>query len=258
MSTAFDDDRDSESSHDSSGRPSSPDIQVGDVTTTAPEFQARDAVAPRARGTAPDVPVVVNHDGETDPGECDLAAALAAGDRRRVMTTLVEAHGEHVYCYCRRILGTDAESDDASQKVFEQAFQCLQDLPRVRCVRAWLLRIARNRCIDRLRASRRDPRTLEHRELSAIIDRGASNGAGDRDPWISKALDECLDRLDSRRRAVLVLRFRDGLSFTEISELMRETEGALRVRLVRALSALRKCLEGKGVRPCLEGKGIRS
>jgi RNA polymerase sigma-70 factor (ECF subfamily) len=48
---------------------------------------------------------------------------------------------------------------------------------------------------------------------------------------------------------VLVLRFQDGLSFEEISKLTHDRPGALRVRLSRALPALRRCLEGKGVQP---------
>jgi RNA polymerase sigma-70 factor (ECF subfamily) len=128
-----------------------------------------------------------------------------------------------------------------------QAFQCLESLPHVRSIRGWLLGIARNRCIDRLRAIRRSPRVVTHNELCAIVD--ASESSGGNDPRVRKALDECLDRLHDKSRAVLILRFCDGLSYNEIATKMSDTAGALRIRLVRALEALRRCLERKGVRP---------
>ena len=178
-----------------------------------------------------------------------LAAALEAGDGDQAMEILVELHGEHVYRYCRRLLGEGADSDDASQTVFMQAFQSLKDLTRVRSARAWLLGIARNRCLDRLRALRRGPEPLEDNDLHAIVEQHPGFPASDDDPRVRKALDDCLDELDPRSRAVLVLRFHDELTYEEMSRLTSDTPGALRVRLVRALPLLRRCLESKGVQP---------
>ncbi|HZJ66476.1 MAG TPA: RNA polymerase sigma factor [Kofleriaceae bacterium] len=175
-----------------------------------------------------------------------LAEALRAGNNRKVMEILVTVHGEHVYRYCRRILGGSEDSQDVAQTVFVQAFQCLEDLPSIRSVRGWLLRIARNRSLDRLKALRRSNRRLDH-DLHDIVNEYPADLTVNKDPRVIKALDECLDRLDPKTRAVLVLRFHDGLSFHEISQLMSDTVGALRVRLVRALTALRHCLESKGV-----------
>jgi len=45
------------------------------------------------------------------------------------------------------------------------------------------------------------------------------------------------------------LRFHDELSYEDMSRLTSDTPGALRVRLVRALPVLRRCLESKGVQP---------
>jgi RNA polymerase sigma-70 factor (ECF subfamily) len=175
-----------------------------------------------------------------------LADALKTGNSRKVMEVLVTQHGKHVYCYCRRLLGSSEDSDDVAQTVFVQAFQCLKDLPRIRSPRGWLLRIARNRCLDRLKAVRRLNKRLDYISHN-VIDEYAADGVMNKDPRVIKALDQCLDRLDARSRTVLVLRFHDGLSFNEISDLTSDTVAALRVRLARALTALRQCLESKGV-----------
>jgi RNA polymerase sigma-70 factor (ECF subfamily) len=188
-------------------------------------------------------------EGEGEEMDRGLAAALEAGNDDLVMEILVEMHGDHVYGYCRRMLGSHADIDDVSQTVFVQAFQCLKDLPRIRSARAWLLGIARHRCLDRLKAIRRGPMVLDDRDLRMVADQRPAAPLAGGDPRVSKALDDCLDHLDARSRAVLVMRFHDELSYDEISKLNVDTPGALRVRLARTLSALRRCLERKGMHP---------
>ena len=197
------------------------------------------------------VPSPFLEDLNADDGDLDseLKAAIEAGDDRAVMEILAVRYGEQVYRYCWRMLGNATDGEDVSQIVFVQAFQCLKSLPQVHSIPAWLLRIARNRCIDYLRAAERVPRTVRHIDLREVIDRIVGDDFDGHDPRVSKALDECLDRLDDKSRAVLLLRFRDGLTYSEISAVMSDTVAALRIRLVHALHALRRCLEGKGVRP---------
>jgi len=178
-----------------------------------------------------------------------LAAALEAGDTARAMAMLVEQHGDAVYAYCRRMLGDRAETDDVAQTVFVQAFQGLARVSRADQPRAWLLAIARHRCLDRLKAARRSPVTVTHDDGCAVAVAGALGDVADDDPRVRVALDDCLDQLDARTRAILVLRFHDELSYDEISALTADTAGALRVRVARALPVIRRCLESKGVRP---------
>jgi RNA polymerase sigma factor (sigma-70 family) len=178
-----------------------------------------------------------------------LTAALEAGDYSLAMELLLIHHGDYIYGYCRRFLGNTNEVEDVSQTVFAQAFQDLKSLASPHIARAWLRGIARHRCLDRLRARRRDFQVVEDGDLCAIVDRQPSPVQSDSDPRVGQALDECLDCLDARSRAVLVLRFHDELTFEEISKLTHDTPGALRVRLARALPTLRRCLEGKGVQP---------
>ena len=175
--------------------------------------------------------------------------ALAAGDHGLAIEILLAEHGDYIYGYCRRLLGNPIEAEDVAQTVFTQALQDLGSLTDVHAAQAWLRGIARHRCLDRLRARRRDFQIINHDDLRLLIDRQSVVGHADRDPRVERALDECMDCLDARSRQLLVLRYHDGLSFEEISRLTSDTPGALRVRLTRALPALRRCLERKGVRP---------
>lgn len=185
---------------------------------------------------------------QEEPGG-GLTAAIEAGDYGLAMELLLIQHGDHVYGYCRRFLGNATEAEDVSQTVFAQAFQDLKHLSSPHIARMWLRGIARHRCLDRLRERRRDFQIVDDNDLCAIVDRQPSLVLSDSDPRVGQALDECLDCLDERSRELLVLRFHDELTFEEISKLTHDTPGALRVRMTRALPALRRCLEGKGVQP---------
>ena len=166
-------------------------------------------------------------------------------DAEFILSTLVGLHRDAVYRYCRRMLSQDADASDVSQMVFMQAFEALCGGVDVQNERAWLLGIARNRCIDRLR--RPGPELLDHEGLERVADRDPRGDSVTPDLAARRALEDCLDGLDARSRAVLLLRFHDDLSYQEISALTGDTPGALRVRVARALPALRHCLERKGV-----------
>jgi len=184
---------------------------------------------------------------QTEPGD-DLVVALEAGNYRLAIEILVLQHGDYIYSYCRRFLGTATETEDVAQTIFTQALQSLKELSDPHLARVWLRGIARHRCLDRLRARRRDLEIIDDDELCVLADQQLSLAYAHNDPRIGRALDECLDCLDARSREVLILRFHDELPFEEISRLTSTTAGALRVRLMRALLTLRRCLESKGVR----------
>ena len=178
-----------------------------------------------------------------------IAATLEARDARAALPLLMDRHGPTVYRYCRRMLGADADGEDVSQIVFMQAFEWIQRGRQVDNVRGWLLGIARHRCLDRLAGRRRSPVLVETGELERALDAEAPVELPFRDPRARQALEDCLDELDARSRMVVLLRFQDQLSYDDISKLTGDRPGALRVRVARALPALRGCLERKGEAP---------
>jgi RNA polymerase sigma factor (sigma-70 family) len=196
-------------------------------------------------GTAPGASATVGE----DPEELLIARHLESGDAGAALPLLMDRHGATVYRYCRRMLGEDADGDDVSQIVFLQAFEAIRKCPRIENVRAWLLGIARHRCLDRLERRKRGPVPVESAELERALDAESNAELLVRDPGTSRALEECLDGLDRRSRAVVLLRFHDQLSYEDIGKLTGDRPGALRVRVARALSALRRCLESKGGMP---------
>jgi RNA polymerase sigma-70 factor (ECF subfamily) len=85
--------------------------------------------------------------------EAEWARAAAGGDKA-AFSRLVEKHKQSVHGLCFRLLGRGEEARDAAQEAFVRAYTGIRDFDPRQPFAAWILRIARNHCIDLLRRRR--------------------------------------------------------------------------------------------------------
>lgn len=187
-----------------------------------------------------------------DIADSEAAArdALSRGDRRQALALLMGWYGKTVYNYCRRMLGDAALADDVQQTTFVQAFS---DFGRYRgqsSLRNWLQGIARHRCLDMLKMVRRENKHLSRPETPVDVEAEVPSaeeqlhlGA------IGKHLAPCLDRLTAEVREAILLRFMEQMSYEEMARLTGQRAATLQMRVTRAMSGLKRCLEAAGVSP---------
>ena len=142
--------------------------------------------------------------------------------------------------YCRRMLGSSAEAEDAVQETLLRAWRASRHLEHPASVRAWLYRIATNVCLDSLGRAARRPVPVD--QLPEPTD-----ACGEPDPSeralgaerLRLAILALIGSLPPRQRAVLVLR--DVLSWraSEVADLLGMTGPAVNSALQRAHSSLR-------------------
>src|SRR6266508_826489 len=82
---------------------------------------------------------------------------IQAGDLRRAAASLVVSYGQDVLATCIAMVRAERVAEDLLCEVFGDAFRALATFRGDSSPRTWLLSIARNRCVDYLRARRRDP-----------------------------------------------------------------------------------------------------
>jgi RNA polymerase sigma-70 factor, ECF subfamily len=85
--------------------------------------------------------------------EAEWARAAAGGDKA-AFARLVEKHKQSVFGLCFRLLGGGEEARDAAQETFVRAYTGIRRFDARQPFAAWVLRIARNLCIDLLRRRR--------------------------------------------------------------------------------------------------------
>jgi RNA polymerase sigma factor (sigma-70 family) len=192
-------------------------------------------------------PMEVASHASPDP-EAEASAALSRGDREGALSILMEAYGPGLYRYCRHLVGDDALAEDVHQTTFVQAFEGLEGFSGRSMLRTWLFGIARHRCWDALKATRRRRARFEGTDRLPDAPEAAPNpeervALSDR----ARRLERCLADLAPRVRAAVLLRFQEGFSYREMASICRERAATLQARVARALPVLRRCLEQSGI-----------
>ena len=186
-----------------------------------------------------------------------LARAQAGSSDAFAELTNVYRRELHVHCY--RILGSFQDAEDLLQETLLAAWQALDRFDG-RSLRAWLYRIATNRCLNYLRDSSRRPKVT-----TAVTSESPFAGAAHSDEpwWLEPYPDVLIDavelgpeaRYDAReaialsfvaglqhlpiqQRAALVLRDVLGFSAAEVAEMLDSTPASVNSALQRARAGL--------------------
>ncbi len=187
--------------------------------------------------------------------DASLAISASRGDRR-AFTRLVEENKRSVYGLCLRLLSDPEEARDAAQEAFTRAYASLESYDLEQAFAPWVLRIARNHCLDLLR--RRIPARARV-ELDAEDEDGPPRELADTtseraDDAMQKAqtrqaLDRAVAALPPNYREVVHLFHVEQLSYKEIATTMGIPLGTVMTWLHRARAQLRNLLEGHEVAP---------
>ncbi len=180
-----------------------------------------------------------------------------AGDQQ-AFGELVQHFERDVFNLTYRMLNDRGEAEDAAQEAFLRAYANLERYDPTRSFKTWLLSIASNHCIDRIRRRRLTWLSLEeplppHPALTSDIPGPEEATLMHEQSMLVQGL---LDQLSPDYRLVVVLRYWYDLSYTEIAELLDTTESAVKSRLFRARQALAAQMESQPVsslNPAMEG-----
>ena len=145
------------------------------------------------------------------------------------------AFKDRIFCLCLGFMGNAADARDLTQDTFAKALAHYgQDNPEH--VQAWLLRIARNICLDQLRRKKvRGPQQAVS-EFTAIDWRTPEHNAGAQEEI--RIVRKAIAALPQRLREVLVMREYSEYSYQEIGRSLRISPATVTSRLNRARQAV--------------------
>ena len=183
--------------------------------------------------------------------EADTPHSQDAPLIERAKTGDVEAFGELYERYATDIfrflasqMSSHLDAEDLTEEVFMRAWRYLpnykdQGYP----FSAYLYRIARNAVAEFYRSAKKTSSVSVDNVVLTDEDQFSNPKQMVSTAQEHEALYEALSELREDYRQVLILRFINGLSPSEVAESMGKTEGAVRVLQHRALKALRKVLK---------------
>jgi RNA polymerase sigma-70 factor (ECF subfamily) len=180
-----------------------------------------------------------------------LPTALAvenvlAGVRRGeedAITELVVTHQNGVYSYALAMVRDARDAEEVAQDTFLRGIKAIrgqyssEQVENLQ-VRPWLLRIARNLALNRLRARKSRPVADPIEEGQELVD--TSTFAETESDSEAERLERGLRQLDWTAREWIELRFMQDLSYAEIATVKGGTEAAARGKVFRAIASLRE------------------
>jgi RNA polymerase sigma-70 factor (ECF subfamily) len=161
-------------------------------------------------------------------------ARARAGDRA-AQAAFVAMYQDRVHAVCMALAGPDAE--DCAQEALIAALIGLRRFDDAGPARlgTYVLRIARNRCVDRSRSARVRVRTVDTEPLAGGLSADVSLEAA-RD---AEAVRAAVLALPEDQRAVIALHTWGELEYDEIASILGVPIGTVRSRLARGRDALR-------------------
>ena len=176
----------------------------------------------------------------------ELVAATRRGDQP-AFGTLVERHKAAVWAMCHRYLGP-ADAADAAQETFFRAHQALATFDAALAFRPWLLKIARNHCLDELRRRGRRPEALTtagdgHDQLAGIATERTAPDAALSAKEETQRVKAALALIPERHREAVLLFHEAQLSYAEIAKVLGVPIGTVMTWIYRARQQLKLTLE---------------
>lgn len=207
----------------------------------APGFPAAEVLAPglpTGESLAPGIPTA-------DPTDHELLEAYAESRDRDSLGRFLARHETSLMRFAGRLLGNADAAQDVVQETFLQVARDPARLLGVESCRNWLLRVARNIGVNRIRREARARRgEAVLRERAAALGEAAEAAEG---PGVAIEREEVRDRvraamdgMNPRYREILILKITEEKSYREIAEitgLSVTNVGYLLHQALRALSA---------------------
>ena len=176
------------------------------------------------------------------PGRTGMLDQTALGQ-------IYDSYYDRIYSYIYHRLGDASTAEDMAGEVFVRMLESVRDERAWRTsLTGWLYRIAHNLVIDHYRRrGRRDEMELDERLLSD--DRTGVPKQSLEVLMTHQQLHAALVYLTEEQQEVVILKFVEDLSNGEIADIMGKTEGAVKALQHRALTTLRRVLEGESLWP---------
>ncbi|KXB85164.1 Sigma-70 region 2 [Prevotella sp. DNF00663] len=163
--------------------------------------------------------------------------------RRETFSKAVHQYSEPLYWKIRRIVLTHEDANDVLQNTFIKAWNNLDKFKSNSKFTTWLFRIAINESLDFVR-KQKVRASISQDGDTAVVDTLLADEYFDGDKT-QALLQESIAQLPEVQRAVFTLRYYDEMKYSEMSEVLRTSEGALKASYHLAVKKITEYLRDK-------------
>ena len=165
-----------------------------------------------------------------------------------VFKDLMAQHQDRIYFLALGMVGNPHDAEDLMQEVFIKVFRSLPKYRGDAKLSSWIYRIAVNTCIDHCRIMKKKKNViqtqLDHPDditLNTVPDEDAVNPEAELEKNMTqKYIDEALQKISPRERAIFILRHYQDMPLKDIANELNITVGTVKSTLFRALKRMQK------------------
>ncbi len=156
---------------------------------------------------------------------------------------LMQKYQERLYWHVRRMVFEHDDANDVIQNTFIKVYRSIHKFEGKSQLYTWLYRIATNESITFLnKKNRKSTASLDNEDYN-LENQLKADDYFDGDE-IQRKLQEALNTLPEKQRAVFNLRYFDAMSYAEISETLGTSVGALKASYHHAVKKIESYLKG--------------
>jgi RNA polymerase sigma factor (sigma-70 family) len=179
-----------------------------------------------------------NHAIDTYADE-ELVRLFVDTQENRYFERLYERYADKVYHKCISFVKDGAKAEDLTHDIFLKLIFKLGTFKEDAKFSTWLYSITYNHCMDQLRTNKKRGEVYQDEPLE-IPDDVDLNLIFDGDDVQAENLKAALDHLTVDEKGILFMKYMDDLSIRDIADIFKVTESAVKMRLLRSRTKLRK------------------
>jgi RNA polymerase sigma-70 factor (ECF subfamily) len=161
---------------------------------------------------------------------------------RAAFETHYREHYHAVRSFCRRMLGTSHDAEDAAQEVFMRAYRAFGRYRPRDPFGPWVRTIAANYCLDVLRGRRRLSEVFDDTDTSEPVDPAGNGATLLISAYEAEAISGAVQSLPEKYRLPIVLAYYADATYDEIAGTLGITRNHVGVLLLRGKEQLRRRL----------------
>jgi RNA polymerase sigma-70 factor (ECF subfamily) len=194
----------------------------------------------------PNQPPATTDDEQLHREAAELLCRVANGESE-AFSQLYDRFSGALLALCLTMLEGRHEAEDTLQDVFLTVWgrAKLYD-PALGKAVSWLMTITRNKCLDRIRSSKRKRNAIERAREEIEAHQSAPAPGNEQDiQEHQEEIGKALCALPDKQRKAIELAFLNGYTQSEIAELLNEPLGTIKARIRRGMATMREFLDRK-------------
>ena len=170
--------------------------------------------------------------------EAEIVSRDLNGDRQ-AYALLVDEYKSPIYNLAYRMTGNSEDADDLTQETFIHAYQYLWRYDTSRKFFTWLYTLALNLIRNHFKKNKYN-KSSEELSANLLADK---NPSPETELIETQEISVYLLRLEDESRALLIMKFHQGLTFEEIAQITGKSLSAVKMRIYRGLEKLKELLK---------------